>query len=167
MKRVGLGWTIPIVDADVRRRALELADRLRTSLGFGPYGDPDEVFPSATRSVRCRVAIDGAMGGTFAEHLSVTEEELDGVLAAAAMVACGATSAIPDWLRRRGGITEAAKRIAAVVAEFQPIRIADLWPRFGGVLAEREWSRFLVEAIEVGIVLRTSDARLVTLRVVS
>lgn len=38
MKRVGLGWTIPIVDADVRRRAIEIADRLKEPSGFGSFG---------------------------------------------------------------------------------------------------------------------------------
>jgi hypothetical protein len=123
--------------------------------------------------MRSKRAIDAAMSSRDeAMHLSVTDAEFDGVLSAGAMHYAAHLDgkpplpAIAPWLARRGGISEAAKVLAAIVAESGPCRDCDVWTRIGNALGESEWSRFLIEALNVGIVSRTSDHRLIALRVV-
>ena len=151
-----------------RARCLALADRLEQVSGCGPVGFVDPL-PEVTRTVRCKAAIDAAIASLLACG-SVTDEEIDGVLGAGAMeyaADLAGQPTLPDapaWLAVRGGITEAAKRLTAIVAELGPCTRAAVFARIGNALGEREWGRFLDEAIAAGVVLRTSDERLVALR---
>ena len=122
--------------------------------------------------VRSKAAIDAAMASIDARaHESITDTELDGVLAAGVML-CIVESAgltplpeIEPWLAALGGITQAAKQLIAIVAESGPCTRESVWLRFGGgTLAEQEWDCFLEEAIESGLLLRTSDGRVVATR---
>lgn len=118
--------------------------------------------------MRSKAAIDAAMASRDERlHLSVTDAEFDGALSAGAMHYAAhiegqpALPQPPDWLARRGGISEAAKLLAAIVSELGACRPADVWARIGNAMGSQEWSRFLDEAVSVGIVMKTPDHRLV------
>jgi hypothetical protein len=155
-------------DQETRRRALEFAASPIT-----PVSDLVPRDDSTFTTSRSRAAIEAAMSSADPKlALSVTHSELDGVLSAdsmrfAAHLEGKATMPnVAPWLARRGGISDAAKLLAAIVAELGPCRDFEVWGRIGNALGEREWGRFLVEALNVGIVSRTSDHRLVALQVV-
>jgi hypothetical protein len=165
--RTGLGWSEPITDEGIRRRALEFANSPITPVGeFVPHDG------STSETVRSRAAIDAAMASLDPRlSLSVTDAELDGALSADAMRFAAhlegkALPEVPAWLARRGGISDAAKVLAAIVLEIGPCRDSDVWAHIGNALGESEWGHFLAEAIAVGIVNHTSDRRLIALRVI-
>jgi hypothetical protein len=159
--RNGPGWSKPITDFVVRRRAALLAESPITPIAAAPAVD-------TTGPIRSKAAIDAAMASRNPNmHLSVSDRELDGVLSAGAMHYAAhlegrpALPQVPDWLARRGGISEAAKVLTAIVIEFGACRPSDVWARIGNALGEQEWSRFLDEALSVGIVLMTPEHHLV------
>jgi hypothetical protein len=108
--------------------------------------------------------LDSGVEVTCDPAATITDQEIDSVLSAVVMRECADLPPIQSHLVMRGGITEAAKQLAAIVAELQPCRSTDVWKRIGNDLGEREWGRFLTEAIEVGIVIRTTDGQLVSRR---
>lgn len=164
--RTGLGWSDPVSDA--LAGAEVLGEEEPAPLEWGPSGVETgplrDVKTLDTLIAESTALLDSDVEVTCDPAASITDQEFDSVLSAVVMRECADLPPIQSHLVMRGGITEAAKQLAAIVAELQPCRPADVWKRIGNGLGEQEWGRFLTEAIEVGIVSRTTDGQLVSRR---